>query len=190
MATEFDGQLLARAQAGELGAQASLLAQQELVVWRTCRALLPPGEDLEGAVQEVMLKMLENLKGFRGNGSMAAWAARIAANYCRDLWRRRRQAETVHLDETADEGGFPVAVLPSPSPDPEQTLRARQGWQRLQKALALLPERQREAFALRFLADLNLQQVAEAMGVDVGTVKTHLHRAVAALRAAVREAWP
>lgn len=192
-AAEKSRDLVARAQAGSRRALGRLLAQHELVVWRTCRALLPPGEDLEGAVQEVMLRLVENLESFRGDGDFAAWAARIAANHCRDLWRRRRLAPTVPLEGSGEgeEGGADLAaVLPAAGADPERELRARQGWERLAAALSRLPERQREAFGLHFFANLDLKQTAEVMGVDVGTVKTHLHRAVAALREAVKEAWP
>lgn len=196
LAQAVDGEtreLVARAQAGDRKAVARLIARYEVLVWRICRALLPPGEDLEGAVQEVWLRVIENLESFRGNGQFVAWVARIAANYCRDLWRRRSLASVVPLeggDEENEGSGNLVAVLPAAEVDPERALRARQGWQRLQEALSRLSARQREAFGLRFLANLDLKATAEVMGVDVGTVKTHLHRAVSALREAVEEAWP
>jgi RNA polymerase sigma-70 factor (ECF subfamily) len=67
---------------------------------------------------------------------------------------------------------------------------ARQAIQRLRKQVSLLPTRQREVFALRFFVGLDLEGIATALGVDVGTVKTHLHRAVHRVRLAVEEARP
>jgi RNA polymerase sigma factor (sigma-70 family) len=56
--------------------------------------------------------------------------------------------------------------------------------------ISLLPMRQREVFALRFFVGMDLEGIATALGVDVGTVKTHLHRAVRRVRVAVEEARP
>jgi RNA polymerase sigma-70 factor (ECF subfamily) len=67
---------------------------------------------------------------------------------------------------------------------------ARQAVNRLHGEVSRLPRRQQEVFALRFFAELDLGDIATALGVDVGTVKTHLHRAVQRVRVAVEEARP
>jgi RNA polymerase sigma-70 factor (ECF subfamily) len=84
----------------------------------------------------------------------------------------------------------PIAVVPSSEPGPERVAMARQAVERLRREVARLPRRQREVFALRFFVGLDLAGIAEALDVDVGTVKTHLHRAVQRVRAAVEEANP
>jgi RNA polymerase sigma factor (sigma-70 family) len=67
---------------------------------------------------------------------------------------------------------------------------AREAVRMLRREFHRLSARQREVFALRFFAGMELERVAEALAVDVGTVKTHLHRALQRVRAAVAEARP
>jgi RNA polymerase sigma factor (sigma-70 family) len=73
---------------------------------------------------------------------------------------------------------------------PERVAMARQAMHQLEKEVLLLPRRQQEVFVMRFFAGLDLEGIATALGVDVGTVKTHLHRAVHRVRVAVEEARP
>lgn len=186
-------ELVGQVKRGERGAAEKLLASQEALIWRICRALLPAEEDVEAAVQEVMVKVLKGVRSFRGEGPLAPWVARIAVNHCRDLLRRRRLVSFVPLTGSVENGEEEQHVLPfpAPDPDPERVLRAKQGVARMVAALHELPDRQREVFVLRFFAHLDLQAIAKALGgVDVGTVKTHLHRALARLRPYVLEAWP
>lgn len=186
-------ELLGQVQRGEREAAEKLLLAQETLIWRICRALLPAEEDVEAAVQEVMVKVLKGVRSFRGESPLAPWVARIAVNHCRDLLRRRKLLSFVPLTASAgnDEENPSVLPFPAPDPDPERVMRAKQGVARMAAALQQLPERQREVFVLRFFAHLDLQAIAEALGgIDVGTVKTHLHRALARLRPYVLEAWP
>jgi len=67
---------------------------------------------------------------------------------------------------------------------------ARQAVGRVRQELGRLPGRQREVFALRFFAGLDLEGIAIALGVDIGTVKTHLHRGVQRVRRVAEEALP
>ena len=190
MEPEDEIELVRLAQQGDRDAAATLLERHELAVFRVCRRLLPAGEDLEGAVQETMLRALRSLARFSGQGSFGGWLVAIAVNFCRDRLRRRRlvpfQALEVGDDDTTD----PIAVVPSSEPSPERVAMARQAVERLRGEVARLPRRQQEVFALRFFVGLDLAGIAEALVVDVGTVKTHLHRAVQRVRAAVEEANP
>lgn len=186
-----DQDLVDLAKAGDRRALGKLLSRYELVAWRVCKALAPQGEDLDSAVQEVLLRAVGNIASFRGDGDFAAWLGQIAANYCRDLWRKHRLGPTISLTGSdEDEEQSLSASLPALDPDPERVVRVREGWERLLVRLRELPARQREVFGLRFFAQLEIKQIAVALGVDVGTVKTHLHRAVRTLRKEVQEAWP
>ncbi|GBC78857.1 RNA polymerase sigma factor CnrH [bacterium HR09] len=189
---ESERELIEKAQRGDREAAEALLVACEPLIWRTCRALLPPGEDVEAAVQEVMVKVLKGLRSFRGEGPLAPWVARIAVNHSRDLLRRHRILSFVPLTNPHDDEEDPgLLPLPASDPDPERVLRAKQGVSRVVALLQKLPSRQREVFVLRFFAHLDLPAIAEALGgVDVGTVKTHLHRALNRLRPYVLEAWP
>jgi RNA polymerase sigma factor (sigma-70 family) len=181
--------LVAQARSGDRAAADALLARHELAVHRTCAHLLPRGEDVEGAVQETFVRALRGLGRFSGSGSFAGWIVSIALNLCRDRLRRHRLVPFVALEAEDDEGG-PIAVLAAPEPSPERVAMARQAVARVRRTVAALPARQREVFALRFFVGLELAAIAAALTVDVGTVKTHLHRALLRVREAVEEARP
>ena len=99
----------------------------------------------------------------------APWVVTVATNLALDVGRRRtREAPRVQL---VDQGQ--VA-------DPQVELRVD-----LRRALGSLPRRQREVVALRYLGDFSERATAEALGIDVGTVKSHASRGLAALRTTV-----
>ena len=187
---EDERELVEAARRGDRDAAAILLETHELLVFRTCGRLLPPGEDVEAAVQETLLRALKNLGRFTGQGSFGGWLAAIAVNLCRDRLRRRRLVPFLPLEARHEDQADPLAVVPSSEPSAERVAMARQAVQRLRREVSRLPRRQQEVFALRFFVGLDLEGIASALGVDVGTVKTHLHRAVHRVRGAVEEARP
>ncbi len=182
--------MVAAAKGGDRDAAESLLRVHELLVFRTCRRLLPAGEDVEAAVQETLLRALRNLPRFTGEGSFASWIVAIAVNLCRDRLRRHRLVPFLPLEARSEEEADPLAVIPSGEPNPERVAMARQAVARMRSEVLRMPRRQREVFALRFFVGLELEAIASALSVDVGTVKTHLHRAVHRVRRAVGEARP
>jgi RNA polymerase sigma-70 factor (ECF subfamily) len=187
---EDERELVEAARRGDRDAAEILLEAHELLVFRTCRRLLPAGEDVEAAVQETLLRALRNLGRFTGEGSFGAWVVAIAVNLCRDRLRRKRLVPFLPLEVRDENGADPLAAVASSEPNPERVAMARQAVNRLHGEVSRLPRRQQEVFALRFFVGLNLESIATALGVDVGTVKTHLHRAVQRVRVAVEEARP
>jgi RNA polymerase sigma-70 factor (ECF subfamily) len=187
---EDERELVEAARRGDRDAAEALLQLHELLVFRTCRRLLPAGEDVEAAVQETLLRALKNLGRFTGEGSFGAWVVAIAVNLCRDRLRRKRLVPFLPLEVRDEDGRNPLSAIPSSEPNPERVAMARQAVNRLHGEVSRLPRRQQEVFALRFFAELDLEGIATALGVDVGTVKTHLHRAVQRVRVAVEEARP
>ena len=182
--------LVTRAAGGDREAAGALLETHEMVAYRICRHFLPAGEDVEAAVQEILLRALRRLASFSGTGSFAGWVAAIAVNLCRDRLRRHRLVPFVALEAPDDDSIGPVDWLHSNEPNPERVAMARQAVREVRREVARLPRRQAEVFALRFYGGLELDDIAAALGVDVGTVKTHLYRAVHRVRAVVEEARP
>jgi RNA polymerase sigma-70 factor (ECF subfamily) len=137
----------------------------------------------ETLTQECFLKAHRNWDSFRGESSAMTWLMRIAINLQKDHWRNRRmqfwrQARTnsVDLDEASE-------WLPSGERSAEQQLLAREQVGRVWKAVEGLSERQRTVFLLRYVEELELSEIARATGLSEGTVKAHLSRAVARVRA-------
>lgn len=119
---------------------------------------------------------------------------RILQNGVRD-WHRRRSVRSrvmVWFARPAgdDHGGDPIAAAPDPAGrTPDEQLQSREAMQSLERALAALPLRQREAFMLRMFEGLDVAGTAMAMGCSEGSVKTHYSRAVHALRESLGEHW-
>jgi RNA polymerase sigma-70 factor (ECF subfamily) len=150
-------------------------------VWTVCRQYLGSA-DAGAAAQDALVKAYLSLPSFDGRSAFTTWVTRIAINTCLDELRRRRR-EGLRIDDAEhgpDDG--PLAVLPDGCPGPEEVTIQRQAVARRAALEQELPERQREIFRLRFYAELELEEIAGALGVHVGTVKTQLHRAVHRLR--------
>ena len=141
----------------------------------------------ETLTQECLLKAHRNWGSFRGESSAMTWLMRIAINLQKDHWRNRRmqfwrrtQTNAVDLDEASE-------WLPSGERSAEQQMLAREQVGRVWKAVEGLSERQRTVFLLRFVEEQELSEIAQAAGLSEGTVKAHLSRALAKVRAALGE---
>lgn len=140
------------------------------IAWRLLGGDAAAAEDV---AQEAFVRAYRGLAGFRGEAELATWFQRILVNEVRryQRWRALRRAR-----HAAD--GEPDAVPdPSSAVRPDPALRRRIG-----AAIAALPRGQRETFVLVYLEGLTLEEAASATGRAVGTMKSHLHRALASLR--------
>lgn len=136
-------------------------------------------------VQDTLLKAYRNRAGFRGDCSLNTWMTGIAINLIRDHARtqkfkfwRKAQATAVDATDMANH-------LRSSGSSPEGALLAREQALQVHDAMEKLSPNQRTAFLLRFIEEMELSEIADAMSMPVNTVKTHLHRAVKSVRARV-----
>jgi RNA polymerase sigma-70 factor (ECF subfamily) len=139
----------------------------------------------ETLTQDCFLKAHRNWASFRGESSTMTWLMRIAINLQKDHWRNRRmqfwrqtQTHAVDMDEASE-------WLPSGERSVEQKLLARERVGQVAKVVEKLSERQRTVFLLRYVEEMELSEIAQATGLSLGTVKAHLSRAVARVRAEV-----
>jgi RNA polymerase sigma-70 factor, ECF subfamily len=133
------------------------------------RATLAAGGDrqvAEDAVAEAFTRAYARWSRVRAHPNPTAWVIRVALNAQRSWWRRVRREVL---------GGVPGADPAVTDADPASG--------EVRAAVAALPRRQREVVALRVIADLSAEETAVALGISSGTVGSHLHRALAALRA-------
>lgn len=139
-------------------------------VHRLAAGTVGPGA-ADDVVQEVFISVDRHLSGFRGDAQFTTWLHRITLNAC-----HRALAARPHLP--LSEAPEPAAPH-SPARAGEQAdLRARLAW-----ALAQLPPEQRDAVSLRELSGLDYAEIAEVLGVELGTVKSRIFRGRAALKA-------
>ena len=141
-------------------------------------------EDLaETLTQECFLKAYQGRASFRGDCSVSTWLFSIANNLIRDqlrtkkfqFWRKAR-AQAIDIAELA-------SFLPSGASSPETILLVKERTRRVQEALKGLSVNQRRVFLLKFSEEMELEEISKSIGMPVNTVKTHLRRAVMAIRA-------
>jgi RNA polymerase sigma-70 factor, ECF subfamily len=152
--------------------------------FRIARLGLREDQDALDAVQEAMIKLARRYS----NRPQREWTPlfyAILRNCVHDLQRshRSRHSLLAWLKRFAPPGEAEVAELGAePPPDPGEQMDTQQRMSRIERAVSRLPARQREAFLLRNVEDLDVSETAIAMGCTEGSVKTHYSRAVRALR--------
>ncbi len=169
---------------------AAWMSSEQRRVYALCRRLLQDPDDADCATQDVFLKAYQAMQreDAKALDDPARWLTRIAVNTCLDrlrshkwqLWRRRPSAE----DET-----IILAKVASRRPEAEDRYFATEISARLNAALGRLSNRQRVVFALRHYEDKSLEEIGQILGLDVGTVKAHMFRAVAKLREELRDLY-
>ena len=165
---------------------ASIDTLHQLYGQRIFRFLLASTRDrdlAETLTQETFLRAWTARDQFRGDCSAITWLTRIALNLLRDHTRTNRFRFWKQVAQTAVQADDLAAHLPDAGSSTESALIAHQQLTLVWETVATLSERQRTVFLLRFVEDLELGDIAFATGLPVSTVKTHLYRALAVIRA-------
>jgi len=132
-------------------------------------------DDLDDALQDIFLKAYRSLSGFRKKSNFYTWLYRIASNYCIDRLRKRR-LELVSLDASESRDAI-EARLPSSPDSPEEAYRSSERVQLVRKALSMLDPAFQNIIVLRELEGLSYDEIAESLGIGMGTVKSRINRA-------------
>jgi RNA polymerase sigma-70 factor (ECF subfamily) len=151
-------------------------------IFRFLLASLRERETAENLTQECFVKAYQARERFRGDSSVATWLMQIAVNLVRDHFSSNR----LKFWRRAMRSGIDVSTAGEWIEDrrlsPEASASARQRVAAIWSAAENLPERQRTVFLLRFVEDLEVLEIAAATGMAEGTVKSHLFRALQAVR--------
>ena len=171
-----DHDLVAAANAGDRDAMEQLLRRHLDRIHAVCRRVIGAARDADDATQEAMIRIVRGLHAFDGRSSFSTWSHRIATNAALDELRRR--ARRPQLQVVRDDG--------QPATEPVDEAAARRVTAAgdrvdVDEALATLPEDFRVAVVLRDVADLDYAEIAEALDVPVGTVKSRIARGRALL---------
>jgi len=175
-------QLVTLAQEGEIAAFESLVQEYENRIYNLAYRMLGNTEDARDAAQETFLKAYAALERFRGDSSFSTWLYRIAKNACLDVLRARGRARTFSLDDPLHtEDGEIDRQIEGDLPAPEEVLLSREAESVIHDALGQLSEHHRSVVVLRDLEGFSYEEIAEILDVRLGTVKSRLYRARAAL---------
>lgn len=154
-------------------------------VYALCRRLLGDPCDAADATQEVYLRVVRSVLGFRGDSAFGTWLHRVTVNVCATALRRRGDVRGRGQSAGAAEFAGDDLVLDEPGPG-ERAERADLAV-RTARALAALPDDARQVVVLRDLQGLTTRQTAALLGISEGAAKVRLHRAHARLRELVED---
>ncbi len=154
-------------------------------IYRYALLSLRDADLAESVTQDCFLRAYRARDEFRGDCSVATWLTRIATNLIRDSVRSQKFQFWKTANSTAVDVGAMADRLRSPGLSPEAWLVLREELLKVWDAVAVLPGKQRTVFLLRFVEEMELPEIATAMGLHVGTIKSHLHRALTTVRKAM-----
>jgi RNA polymerase sigma-70 factor (ECF subfamily) len=141
----------------------------------------------ETVTQDCFLRAHKARAEFRGDCSISTWLTRIATNLVRDAVRSRKFQFWKKASATAVDAGDVAGRLRAPGVSPERTMVLREELKAVWDSVAALPDKQRSVFILRFVEEMEIAEIASAMQLHVGTVKSHLHRGLASVRKAMEQ---
>lgn len=168
----------------------SWMASEQRRVFVLCQRLLQDADEADSATQDTFLKAYQALRkqDARELEDPARWLTRIAVNSCLDRLRSRKW-QFWRRKPAGQEGSATLSLIRSTAPEAEDHYFAAQISSRLGLAMDRLSARQRAVFTLRHYDDLSLEEIGQLLGLDVGTVKAHMFRAVAKLREELRDLY-
>lgn len=180
-----EAELLRLAQRGDLDAFNSVVLAHQTRAYNVALRVLGDGEAAADATQEAFISAYRNLRSYRG-GSFRAWLLRIVTNACYDELRRRKRRPTTSLEDLAPEteDGEPEveAWLATRADGPERLSERAELVGAIQDCLDRLPDEFRIVAVLADVQGCGYDEVAQAIGKPLGTVKSRLARARARLR--------
>lgn len=164
----------------------AVVAAHHRRIYRLLLGMVRDPDAAETLTQECFLRAYRGRASFRGEAGVAAWLVGIAVNLARDharnrrvaFWKKLLVADGVALSEMAVGGRA----------SPERALLVHEELRALWDAVETLSVKQRAVFLLRFVEEMSLDEIARATGMKLATVKTHLFRAVGAVRKKIRGA--
>ena len=181
-----EAQFLERLKARESLAFDTLVKERSGEVYALLYRLTEDAEEARDLTQETFLRVFQSIERFRGDADLKTWIYRIAINQARNRWRwwrRRRRDATLSLDaEDGQSGQLLAARLKSTGADPEEDALARERETALRSALRSLRQSYRETVILRDVEGLSYEEIASALEISVGTVKSRLSRGRIELR--------
>ncbi len=182
-----DASLVQRAQSGDRAAMDQLLRNHYDRVYAVCRRITGHDADAADAAQEALIAIVRSLDRFDGRSSVSTWIYRIATNASLDELRRRRRRPVASLDDPSGRGAdgehsrhgdHRGGGASSAQADPRAAARVESVADRLEldAALAGLADDFRLPVILRDVGDLDYAEIADTLGIPIGTVKSRIAR--------------
>src|SRR2546425_5499002 len=177
--TAQEAQFVSRLQANEDAAYDELVRVYSATIYHVAYRMLGDGADASDVVQDIFLKVFRNIGGFKGEAALKTWIFKIAFSEILNRlrwWKRRHRFTTLSLDESANGDAASHSVRHA-GPTPEEILQAKERENAIQQALWRLSGEHRSIIVLRDIEGFSYAEIAQVLGVSIGTVKSRLARA-------------
>jgi RNA polymerase sigma-70 factor (ECF subfamily) len=171
-----DETLVKQCQRGDSEAMSRLIVRYQDRVYNTILKICNNSDDAAELTQDTFVKVLENITDFRGKSSFYTWLFRVACNEAINFCRRRFKVASQSLDR-----GMPMPVDMA-AEDPARLAQRKEVIALLTEAISRLDEDHRVVLVLRDIEQMSYNQIAQVLGLELGTVKSRLSRARAMLR--------
>jgi len=184
--SSVEAEFIENLKSGDAAAFDTLVLRYTNDIYALLYRLTEDAEEASDLTQETFLQTLKAIKNFRGEADLKTWLFRIAINESRNRfrwWTRRKREKTDSLDAPIGESQTPVhETISGSSANPEETILQREREKVLTKALRDLPVIFREAVVLCDIEGLSYEQIAAALEINIGTVKSRIARGREELR--------
>lgn len=177
-----DELLIRRAAAGDENAFEQLLLQHQKSVYNLCLRMTGNPDDALDLSQEAFVRAWRALGQYQFDAAFSTWLFRLTSNVCIDFLRRQKRQQHVSLTVSDEEGTGEEFTIPDPTPGPEEQAIHNDRQAAVARAMALLPADYRAVLQLRVVEELSYEQIAQILGIQMGTVKSRLARARMQLR--------
>ncbi|MCS7086283.1 MAG: sigma-70 family RNA polymerase sigma factor [Bacteroidia bacterium] len=173
-----DKALVARVIDGDGKAFENLMQKYRKSVYYLVFKIVRNAEDAEDLTQDTFVKAYSFIHKFDSKFAFSTWLFKIATNNCIDFIRRRKmQTLPLNAPQNPNDASSPVLQLQDRGPIPSDSLVLKERREHLMFAIDRLPERYRKLLHLRYFDELSYEEVAQRLGVPMGTIKAQLHRA-------------
>ena len=162
---------------GDVNAFEKLVLEYEKNVYNIALRMTGNSEDASDMTQEAFIKAYNSLQSFRGDSKFSVWLYRIATNVCLDFLRSRSRKPTVSLSVEDNEGEEVQLDVADESQSPELLLDRQMTRESVRRGLETLSPEYRQILLLREIRGLSYDEISQALGLEVGTVKSRIFRA-------------
>lgn len=184
-----DEELVQAFLSGDHSAFEELVSRYQSTIMNMAYRMLGNRSDAADVCQEVFLLLLRKLHSFRGEAKFSTWLYRVAMNACHDYARRTRRHVSL-ADSPGEEMPEMEQRLPDENLDsPETSMEREEVRRRVQEAITRLPHKFKQVIFLHDISGYDYKEVAEILGINLGTVKSRLNRARNRLAAELEDYW-
>lgn len=187
--------LVHQSQQGDFKALEELIVRYQDRVYNVIKKICSNPEDSAELTQQTFVKVIENIKKFECKSSFYTWVFRIAVNLTLSFCKKRSKLKTYSLDasavEEADNSGSALQLFlcNKSSVDPLEAAQKEELGRLVMAKMKILTDEHRTVLILRDIEGMSYSQIAEALGLELGTVRSRLNRARENLRRVLEEFW-